>query len=85
MGTTGSSFPLAASMASFHLAVHKHHLQPDSSPILRRLLPREAEKSRNSLVRTPWMVVSFASGTGTGTGRGVWKEVMLDLGGGTLQ
>ena len=52
-GTTGSSFPFAASIASFHLAVHKHHLQPGSSPIDLRLLPREAEKSRNSFVKTP--------------------------------
>ena len=53
-GTTGSSFVLAASMASFHRAVHKHHLQPSFSPgTERRLFPREALKSRNSLVRRP--------------------------------
>ena len=52
-GTTGSSRPLAASTASFHRAVHRHHLQPGSRPIDRRLLPREALKSRNSFVRTP--------------------------------
>jgi len=52
-GTTGSSLLFAASIASFHRAVHRHHLQPGSRPMLRRLLPREAEKSRNSLVRTP--------------------------------
>lgn len=53
LGTTGSSLPFAASIASFHLAVHRHHLQPGSRPIDLRLLPREALKSRNSLVRTP--------------------------------
>ena len=52
-GTTGSSGPFAASIASFHLAVHRHHLQPGSRPIDRRLFPREALKSRNSFVRTP--------------------------------
>ena len=52
-GTTGSSRPFAASTASFHRAVHRHHLQPGSRPIDRRLLPREALKSRNSFVRTP--------------------------------
>ena len=52
-GTTGSSGPFAASIASFHLAVHRHHLQPGSRPIDRKLFPREALKSRNSFVRTP--------------------------------
>ena len=52
-GTTGSLSPFAASIASLHLAVQRHHLHPGSSPIDRRLLPREAEKSRNSFVRTP--------------------------------
>jgi len=61
LGTTGSSEPLAASMASFHRAVHRHHLQPGSSPMLRRLLPREAEKSRNS--RVTWAVVLLLSVT----------------------
>ena len=49
-GTTGSSSLFAASMASFHLAVHKHHLQPGVKPIDLKLLPREAEKSKNSRV-----------------------------------
>ena len=53
LGTTGSSCPFAASIASFHLAVHRHHLQPGSRPIDLRLLPRDALKSRNSFVRTP--------------------------------
>lgn len=52
-GTTGSLSSFAASIASLHLAVQRHHLHPGSSPIDRRLLPREAEKSRNSFVRTP--------------------------------
>lgn len=53
LGTIGSSSLLRASAASFHRDVQRHHLQPGSSPMLRRLLPREAEKSRNSRVRTP--------------------------------
>lgn len=57
LGTTGSSSPFLASAASFHRAVQRHHLQPGSRPILRRLLPREAEKSRNSRVRRPIVVV----------------------------
>ena len=60
-GTTGSSGPFAASTASFHLAVQRHHLQPGSRPIERRLFPREAEKSRNSFVRTPRSNHSFVS------------------------
>ena len=59
LGTTGSSALLAASMASFHRAVQRHHLQPGSRPMLRRLLPLEAEKSRNS--RLSWPGVSRVS------------------------
>ena len=57
LGTTGSSSPFAASIASFHLAVHKHHLQPSVKPMSRRLFPREAEKSRNLSVTTPSITV----------------------------
>jgi len=32
------------------LVAHRHHLQPAFRPIERRLLPRLAEKSRNSSV-----------------------------------
>lgn len=53
LGTTGSSSPFLALTASFHLAVQRHHLHPGSRPMLRKLLPREAEKSRNSRVRRP--------------------------------
>lgn len=52
-GTTGSSSAFLASTASFHRVVQRHHLQPGWRPMLRRLLPREAEKSRNSCVRIP--------------------------------
>lgn len=58
LGTTGSSLSFLASTASFHRAVQRHHLQPGSRPMLRKLLPREAEKSRNSRVRTPVYFVS---------------------------
>lgn len=53
LGTTGSSSPFLALTASFHRAVQRHHLHPGSRPMLRKLLPREAEKSRNSRVRRP--------------------------------
>ena len=43
----------AAVTASFHLAVHKHHLHPGVSPAARRLFPRLAVKSRNSFDRMP--------------------------------
>ena len=52
LGTTGSFSSFAASIASFHLVVHRHHLQPPVRPIVRRSLPREAENSRNSSVTT---------------------------------
>lgn len=55
-GTTfcvaGSSLvSLAWSSASFQRDAQRHHLQPAVRPIERRLLPREAEKSRKESVR----------------------------------
>ena len=49
-GTTGSSGPLAACIASLHRFTQRHHLHPPLSPMMRRSLPREAEKARNSSV-----------------------------------
>ena len=51
-GTTGSESDLRAFRASFHLAAHRHHLQPAVRPAARRLFPRDDVKSRNSSVTT---------------------------------
>ena len=75
LGTTGSSGPLAASIASFHLAVHKHHLHPGSSPISLKLLPREALKSRNSFVT--WPVLSSVFGGFLLTWTGQYEDRLL--------
>lgn len=52
LGTTGSLSSFLASIASFQRDVQRHHLQPPVRPMVRRSLPREAEKSRNSSVTT---------------------------------
>ena len=42
---------LECSRASFHREAHRHHLQPEVSPMDRRSLPRDAVKSRKGSVR----------------------------------
>lgn len=47
LGTKFSSLEFfAASIASFQRLAHRHHFFPPVKPIPRRLLPRDAEKSR---------------------------------------
>jgi hypothetical protein len=53
LGTFLSLSLVRASNASFHRFTHKHHLQPSVRPTERRSLPRDALKSRNSLVTMP--------------------------------
>jgi len=50
---------LACSRASFQRAAQRHHLQPAVRPMLRRLLPFEAVKSRKGSVRVAGGVSLF--------------------------
>lgn len=74
LGTKFSSLEFfAASIASFQRLAHRHHFFPPVKPISRRLLPRDAEKSRKLSVKVALGRISCISWWKEGRGK-KWRH-----------